>query len=52
MKIITIKLLSLIFLIANLSIVKAQDYTMTPDGSFVGGNSYTMTPDGSFVGKY
>jgi len=21
-------------------------WTMTPDGSYVGGNSYTMTPDG------
>ena len=28
----------------------AQEYTMTPDGSFVGGDSYTMTPDGSYVG--
>ena len=30
--------------------VLAGDYTMTPDGSYVGGDSYTMAPDGSYVG--
>jgi hypothetical protein len=28
----------------------AGDYTMAPDGSYVGGDSYTMAPDGSYVG--
>ena len=51
MKIMTTKLLSLIFLLVNLSIAKGQDYTMAPNGSFVGGDSWTMTPDGNFVGN-
>ncbi len=32
------------------SIGLAGDYTMTPDGGYVGGNDYTMTPDGGYVG--
>ena len=28
----------------------AGDYTMAPDGSYVGGNSNNMAPDGSYVG--
>lgn len=28
----------------------ASDYTMTPDGNYVGGSTYSMTPDGSYVG--
>ncbi len=28
----------------------ADDYTMAPDGSYVGGDEYTMTPDGTYVG--
>jgi hypothetical protein len=27
----------------------ASSYTMTPNGSYVGGSSYTMAPDGSYV---
>ena len=30
--------------------VFADGYTITPDGSYVGGDSYTITPDGSYVG--
>lgn len=26
----------------------ASDYTMTPDGNYVGGSTYLMTPDGSY----
>ena len=29
----------------------AQDYTLAPDGSYVGGDSYTRAPDGSYVGS-
>jgi len=28
----------------------AGEYTMAPDGSFVGGNRAIMTPDGDFIG--
>ena len=28
----------------------AASYTMTPNGSYVGGGTYTMAPDGSYVG--
>ena len=44
----SILFLSLTF---NISSVLADDYTMTPDGSYVGGSDYTMTPDGSYVGN-
>ena len=26
----------------------ASDYTMTPDGGYIGGNSFHMAPDGSY----
>ena len=28
----------------------AQNYTLAPDGSYVGGDSYSLTPSGSYVG--
>jgi hypothetical protein len=51
---IIMKLISSVFLIMLASLLPqvalAEDYTMTPDGSYVGGDSYNMTPDGSYVG--
>lgn len=32
------------------SIGLAGDYTMAPDGTYVGGDSYTMAPVGTYVG--
>jgi hypothetical protein len=43
-------LVALLFFAA--SPVSAGDYTLTPDGSYVGGDDYTLTPDGSYVGGY
>ena len=28
----------------------AGDYTLTPDGNYVGGDSYSLAPDGNYVG--
>ncbi len=30
----------------------AQNYTLAPDGSYVGGNTSTLAPDGSYVGGW
>ena len=32
--------------------LNAQNYTLAPDGTYVGGSNYTLTPDGTYVGGY
>lgn len=41
----------LLILTLTISVLFAQDYTMTPTGDYVAGSNYTMTPDGDYLGN-
>jgi len=44
------KIATLIVMVLALIGTSASAFTLTPDGSYVGGDSFTLTPDGSYVG--
>ena len=43
-------MLTAIATILTVQVAQAGDYSLTPDGSYVGGSSYSLTPDGTYVG--
>ncbi len=39
----------LLLLIINVFLLQAQEYTLTPDGTYVSGDGFTLTPDGTYI---